>query len=252
MTTILADRGGTRVRGLVDTWLRSPQYSMLARVYWRFGVGWRRGSATSCCRWPGPTGARPVMVHDAARRFGRTLVSIRKKGPCTGVARIPNWDGQHLMYDWASRRSTSRCTSTTPSGPSSRTAATLDGLAPPPRRLRARTMGGDHHSCLVSPNREVLTSAVVADLAAPATIRSSDMDELQLFDEVAETLELLPPDFDDVQMRSSAVGIKVWFGGRIPAASTTGPGPEGSVTCRGHGVGHRGGLPRRAPQPGRQ
>jgi hypothetical protein len=43
------------------------------------------------------------------------------------------------------------------------------------------------------------------------------VDELPLFDEVAETLRaLLPPDFDDVQMRSRRWGIKVWFGGRDP------------------------------------
>ena len=43
------------------------------------------------------------------------------------------------------------------------------------------------------------------------------MDELQLFDEVAETLRaLLPPEFDDVHLRSRRWGIKVWFGGAEP------------------------------------
>jgi len=43
------------------------------------------------------------------------------------------------------------------------------------------------------------------------------VDELPLFDEVAETLRaLLPADYDDVQMRSRRWGIKVWFGGRDP------------------------------------
>ena len=43
------------------------------------------------------------------------------------------------------------------------------------------------------------------------------VDELQLFDEVAETLRaLLPTDYDDVQMRSRRWGIKVSFGGRDP------------------------------------
>ncbi|MGZ4784755.1 MAG: hypothetical protein ACXV5S_03725, partial [Acidimicrobiales bacterium] len=43
------------------------------------------------------------------------------------------------------------------------------------------------------------------------------MDELQLFDEVAETLRaLLPAEYDDVQMRSRRWGVKVWFGGADP------------------------------------
>jgi len=43
------------------------------------------------------------------------------------------------------------------------------------------------------------------------------VDELQLFDEVAETLRaLLPPEFDDVHLRSRRWGIKVWFGGAEP------------------------------------
>ena len=43
------------------------------------------------------------------------------------------------------------------------------------------------------------------------------MDELQLFDEVAETLRaLLPAAFDDVRMRSRRWGINVWFGGADP------------------------------------
>ena len=55
---------------------------------------------------------------------------------------------------------------------------------------------------------------------APAGRERTDgvmVDELQLFDEVAETLRaLLPADYDDVQMRSRRWGIKVWFGGRDP------------------------------------
>jgi len=43
------------------------------------------------------------------------------------------------------------------------------------------------------------------------------VDELQLFDEVAETLRaLLPPEYDDVHLRSRRWGIKVWFGGAEP------------------------------------
>ena len=43
------------------------------------------------------------------------------------------------------------------------------------------------------------------------------MDELQLFDEVAETLRaLLPAEYDDVRMRSRRWGVKVWFGGADP------------------------------------
>jgi hypothetical protein len=43
------------------------------------------------------------------------------------------------------------------------------------------------------------------------------VEELPLFDEVAEALRaLLPADYDDVRMRSRRWGIKVWFGGADP------------------------------------
>jgi len=175
MTAILADRGeAPGYVGLVDTWLRSPQYSMLAGVYWRFGVGWRRRvrhQLLSLAR-PDPVPVS-VMVQDAARRFARTLLSIRKKGLMTRRRpRIPNWDGQHLMYEWAfppldvpvhlyNAVGTIEQNGNDPSM----------GLAP---HLRAgyvlRTMAGDHHTCLAPPNRELLTEAVVADLAAPTTV----------------------------------------------------------------------------------